>query len=227
MILITGASKGIGKFLLKKFVNKNEKVFGTYNTTIPEDELIHYFMKVDITKIYEIKNWFEKIENLDTKIVLINCAGINYNAFAHKSDIEKWREVIEVNLIATFNVILSVLPKMREQNYGRIINLSSVVPKLGVPGTSAYSAAKAGLWGLTRAIAVENARKNITVNNINLGYFEIGMIEQVPIDMQDVIKSKIPFLKFGNPEDIFKTILFLIDTDYITGTSVDINGGIL
>ncbi len=119
------------------------------------------------------------------------------------------------------------LNKMREQNFGRIINISSIVAQKGVPGTSAYAASKSALWGMTKAIAVENASKGITINNLNLGYFNIGMIEQVSQDVQDTIKKQIPINnEFGNSLNIYNAINFLFNSPYITGTSIDINGGL-
>jgi acetoacetyl-CoA reductase/3-oxoacyl-[acyl-carrier protein] reductase len=119
------------------------------------------------------------------------------------------------------------LNKMREQNFGRIINISSIVAQKGVPGTSAYAASKSALWGMTKAIAVENASKGITINNLNLGYFDIGMIEQVSQDVQDSIKKQIPVNnEFGNSMNIYNAIKFLFNSPYITGTSIDINGGL-
>ena len=226
MILITGASRGIGKFLLEKFSELNETVYGTYNSTLPEFKKVEFFTKVDISNYSDVSNWIEKIKNKMTKIVLINCAGNNYNSFAHKADIDKWSQVINVNLIGTFNVIRAVLPIMRKEGYGRIINFSSIAAQIGILGTSAYAASKAGLWGLTKSIAVENASKGITINNLNLGYFDIGMIKEVPEKFQAIIKEKIPTGNFGNPENIFNSVKFLIETDYINGTSIDINGGL-
>ena len=226
MIIITGASRGIGKFLFERFCKEGEIVYGTYNSTFPDTEKIEYFTKVDISCIPSIKKWVNKIKDKITRVILINCAGTNYSSFAHKSDIKKWIEVINVNLIGTFNVIHAFLPYMREENYGRIINLSSVVAQIGVPGTSAYAASKAGLCGLTKSIAVENAKKGITINTLNLGYFNIGMINDVPKDFQKAIKEKIPSGNFGDPENIFKAVKFLIEADYVNGTSIDINGGL-
>lgn len=226
MIIITGASRGIGKFLFERFYKEGEIVYGTYNSTFPDIEKEEYFTKVDISCISSVKKWIDKIKNKITRIILINCAGTNYSSFAHKSDIKKWVKVINVNLIGTFNVIHAFLPYMREENYGRIINFSSVVAQISVPGTSAYAASKAGLWGLTKSVAVENAKKGITINNLNLGYFNIGMINDVPKEFQKAIKERIPFENFGDPENIFKAVKFLIEVDYITGTSIDLNGGL-
>ena len=226
MVIITGASRGIGKYLFDKFFESNEMVYGTYNSTYPETDKIEFFTKVDISDYSDVSKWIEDIRSKITKLTLINCAGNNYNSFGHKANIDNWKQVINVNLIGTFNVIREVLPVMREEGYGRIINFSSIVAQMGIPGTSAYAASKAGLWGITKSIAVENAAKGITINNLNLGYFDIGMIKDVPEKFQAIIKEKIPTGNFGNPKNIFNAVKFLIETDYINGTSIDINGAI-
>jgi NAD(P)-dependent dehydrogenase (short-subunit alcohol dehydrogenase family) len=224
MFIITGASGGIGSYLRKEFLSKKEEVIGLYNNTTPIQ--LDSMYKVDISDAIEVKTFVENTKDKLNQIILINCAGSNYDAFAHKADPTKWARLISINLIGTFNIINALLPIMRQQGYGRIINMSSIVAQKAIAGTSAYAASKAGLWGMTKAIAVENASKNITINNINLGYFDIGMIHAVPEPMQQSIKESIPFKKFGDPSDIFKTVKYLIDCDYITGTSVDVNGGL-
>lgn len=226
MILITGASKGIGKYLMEKLQMSGHKVFGTYNTTLPGKNDSLLLTKVDITNYSEVKTWVDQQTFENERITLINCAGTNYNSFAHKADLVKWKRVIEVNLIGSFNAINAVLPKMREQSFGRIINLSSIVAQKGIPGTSAYAASKSALWGLTKSIAIENAKKGITINNLNLGYFNIGMIKDVPEDFLTIIKNEIPIGELGNPENIINAVEFLMDSDYITGSSIDINAGL-
>lgn len=227
MYIITGASRGIGKFLMEKYHAEGQLVIGTYNRTQP-GEVNHQLMhKVDITKIDEVKAWIEKIKPMLNQIVLLNCAGNNYNAFAHKVNHAQWSEVIQTNLIGSFNVISMLLPIMREQNWGRIINFSSVVAQMGVPGTSAYAASKSGMWGLTKAIAAENAKKGITINSLNLGYFDIGMITEVPAEFQQVIKAKIPTNNFGNPENIANAVQFIVKSDYLNGTAIDISAGLV
>jgi NAD(P)-dependent dehydrogenase (short-subunit alcohol dehydrogenase family) len=116
---------------------------------------------------------------------------------------------------------------MREQQFGRIINLSSIVAKTGVIGTSAYAASKAGLNGMIKSIALENAQRSITINNINLGYFKVGMINTVPKEMQEKIKSKIACNEFGDPEHLLKTIQYIRETSYLTGAYIDLNGGLV
>lgn len=226
MILITGASRGIGKFLFDEFVKTGEEVFGTYFSDNKELENNKSYFRLDVSDYEQAEKTINSLGKNLQKIVLINCAGNNYSCFAHKSSPQKWNEVISTNLIGTFNMIRAVLPVMREQKYGRIINFSSIVAETGIPGTSAYAASKAGLWGMTRSIAVENASKGITVNNLNLGYFDIGMIAEVTEEYQKIVKSKIPTGNFGDPKNIFNAVKFIIESDYINGTSVDINGGI-
>jgi NAD(P)-dependent dehydrogenase (short-subunit alcohol dehydrogenase family) len=226
MIIITGASRGIGQYLREEFKLAGEKVFGTYHKTTLLNDGMEGMERVDISDYSDVQRWVSSIEENLTHITLINCAGINHTALAHKVDIVDWAKVINTNLIGTFNVIRQILPIMKEQNFGRIINLSSVVAQTFVPGTSAYSASKAGLWGLSRSVAIENASNGITINNLNLGYYNIGMIKQVPEQFQSKIKRKIPIGKFGNPKEIFNAINLLIESEYINGTSIDMNGGI-
>lgn len=226
MYLITGASRGIGKFLLEEFSSRGDLVYGTYNNTPPESHKEKYF-KVDVTNQEDLINLFNSIKPELNNIVILNCAGNNYNAFAHKADLKKWNDVIMTNLIGTFNVIHTFLNTMREQNYGRIINFSSIVAQTGIPGTSAYAASKSGLWGMAKSIAVENAKKNITINSLNLGYFGIGMISDVPEEYLNVVKSKIPSGKLGNPKDILNSIDFIVNSEYLNGASLDINGAIV
>lgn len=226
-IVITGSSKGIGKYLYDRYSQKGIQVFGTFNTTShPNTDNNRH--KVDISAYAEVVEWIDKIKAELTEIVLINCAGINYNSYAHRADIEQWNRVIDVNIKGTFNVIRAILPIMREQNYGRIINFSSVVAKLPTPGISAYSTSKSALIGMTKTLAVENASKGITVNAINQGYANLGMgINNVPKEYQQKMKATIPSARFCEPEEIFNTVEYLINTSYVNGASIDINGGII
>ena len=226
-ILITGASRGIGLFLMRKFLEERHEVFGTFNHTNPSVEFEKYLSQVDISEHEQVVNWVISSINAEDEIIVLNCAGNNYNAVAHKSNIQKWKKVIDVNLVGTFNVINAVLPYMREKGYGRIINFSSIVAQKGIPGTSAYAASKSALWGMTKSIAAENARKGITINTLNLGYFDIGMITEVPEEILNRIKKTIPSQNLGNPENIYNAVRFLIDSDYLNGTSIDINGGLI
>lgn len=224
MIVIIGASKGIGKFLFDKYSLRNETVIGTFNSTPVE---LKNFYKVDTTDFKSVSAWIEIIKPELENITLINCAGITYNSFAHKSDMEKWNEVIDVNLIGTFNCIRTILPIMRSQKYGRIINFSSVIAARGTIGVSSYAASKSALWGMSKSLAQENGALNITINNINMGYSKLGMIAQVPIENLESLIKQIPAGKLCEPEDIFLTVNYLKECSYINGASIDLNGGLI
>lgn len=229
MILITGASKGIGRYLFTKFKNDGLAVIGTYNSTfVGLDEDSQAFYKVDVSDNKAVEQMIASIKDSLLQIVLLNCAGISYNAFAHKADVEIWSKVVDVNLKGSFHMIHALLPIMREQGFGRIVNFSSVVASLPTPGISAYAASKAGLIGLTKSLAAENASKGVTINAINLGYVNLGMgINDVPPAYQEKMKAQIPSGRFCEPEEIYNTVKYLIQTEYINGSAIDINGGLI
>jgi acetoacetyl-CoA reductase/3-oxoacyl-[acyl-carrier protein] reductase len=226
MILLIGASGGIGQYLAKNYMEQEVEVYGTYNSNAEGICESERFTKVDITKFSEVESWVESISSKLENITLINCVGINYNCFGHKAEPEAWKNVLDVNLVGTFNVIRAVLPLMRKQKFGRIINLSSIVAQIGVHGTSAYAASKSGLWGMTKALVKENAGLGITINNLNLGYFNAGMIDSVPKDVLSEMIDKIPMKRLGEPAEIFKITQMLIEVGYINGADIDVNGGI-
>lgn len=225
MIIITGITGGIGKFLFDKLSQAGEEIIGTYHLTKPEGKAYEKTVALDITDFSAVEKFISGINAKN--ITLVNCAGVSANAFAHKADVAEWTNVINVNLNGSFNLIRAVLPMMREQNFGRIINLSSIVSETGVMGTSAYAASKAGLNGMIKSIALENGQKGITINNINLGYFKVGMINTVPKEIQEKIKTKIAANDFGDPENIFSTIQYIRATPYINGSCIDLNGGLV
>lgn len=227
MIIITGITGGIGNFLFNKFSQSGEQLIGTYHLNKPEGKQYDNCVQLDITNYSQVEQFISSIRSTAKEITLINCAGISANAFAHKSDIDEWTNVINVNLTGTFHLIRATLPLMREQQFGRIINLSSIVSQTGVMGTSAYAASKAGINGMIKSIALENAQKGITINNINLGYFKVGMIDTVPKEIQDIIKSKIASNEFGEPENIHSTIQYIRNTSYLNGACLDLNGGLV
>lgn len=227
MIIITGASGGVGKYLLESYLEKGEKVVGTYHSRKPDDALIDHYAQVDVTRFKEVETWINGFSQRGN-LTLINCSGITYNAFTHKSDVEQWASVIETNLIGTYHVIRAVLPLMRQEKFGRIINFSSVVAKKPTPGISAYTASKSALWGMSKSIAVENGALGITCNCINLGYADLGMgVEKVPPEFQKIIKGQIPSGKFCSGEDIFKSVEYLRATEYINGSDIDLSGGLI
>lgn len=218
--IITGASRGIGKELLKHY-KQNFEVLGISRTKVSDDNLV-----IDISKKFEVDPLIEVVQDFD-ELVLVNCAGLNYNSFLHKSDEEKWVKVIETNLIGLYRIVRVLTPLMREKKWGRIINLSSVTAQVPTPGVSAYVASKSALWGLARTFSAENASLNVSMNNINLGYTNMGMINEVPQKYLDAIIASIPKGELGDAESIIKTIDYIIDNQFIHGASVNLNGGLV
>jgi NAD(P)-dependent dehydrogenase (short-subunit alcohol dehydrogenase family) len=228
MYLITGASKGMGRYILEKLIEStDEKIIALYNSTPPDmaHEQVEWHC-VDLKNFESINNFVQNISGSLSAIKFINCAGINYIALTHKHPEDEWDNLIQVNLTSAFYFCKLLIPFMRQQQYGRIVFISSVVPQIGVAGTAAYSASKSGLWGLMKTIVQENASKNITCNTLNLGYFNVGMISQVPEKILEEIKTRIPAKHLGNPDDVVHALTFLVNTDYVNGSSININGGL-
>lgn len=226
MIIISGASRGIGKYLLEKYIAEGQSVIGIYNKTKPSKHSDRY-VQIDVTDEQQVSGFVSQHKEQLKDIRFIHCAGVNLNGFTHKLSLDDWRFVMQGNLDSAFLMSKHLLPLMREQNYGRLVFVASVVPQLGVPGTSAYSGSKAGLWGLMKVISKENALKGITANCLNLGYYNIGMISEVPEDMMKVVLNTIPMKKLGDPINIYNAMQFLFESDYITGTEININGGLV
>jgi NAD(P)-dependent dehydrogenase (short-subunit alcohol dehydrogenase family) len=225
MIIISGASRGIGAYLMNEFSDASSRIVGLYNNTKPES-IEGEFYKSDIRDYDGLSRTLLPLLLNEEDLVLINCAGITYSSFTHKSDPAAWKGVIETNLIGTYNAIRCVLPKMRENNYGRIINFSSVVAEVGTPGVSAYAATKSALWGMSKSIAIENASKGITINSINMGYSELGMIKEVPSNYLDKMIDQIPLKRLCTSEEIVDLVKYLIGADYMTGEVIRLNGGL-
>jgi len=228
MKIITGVSGSIGKLLFEHYNNSDEPIVGTFNRNNPlfSSNSGSRVFQVDISDYEQVSEFIAEIEDELKNICLINCASIVYDSFAHKADPDSWKHVIDVNLTGTFNMIRALLPYMRDQEYGRIINFSSVVAQTGAIGTSAYAASKAALWGLTKSLTIENANKNILINSINLGYMESGMTDRIPKELKTSILEKIPLKSFGPINEVILAAEYLINTDYIAGTTIDVNGGL-
>ena len=225
MIIVTGAGSGIGEYLFTIYNQKEESVFGTCHRSRPMHPRI---TRLDIDSMEEVQLWANSIIlNNSTEITLLNCAGVSNSVFLHKSDPEEWKRIINTNVVGTYNVIRSFLPHMRAQGFGRIINFSSVVAEIGVMGTSAYATSKSALWGLTRALAVENASKKITINCINLGYCNIGMgINEISEEQKKELLDRIPAKRFCTANEIFKTVEYLRCVEYVNGANISLNGAL-
>ncbi len=234
LAIVTGGIRGIGAAISTTLKNAGYDVVANYRT---HTELAHKFSKNtgikaipwDVSNINECHEAVTKIEIEFGKNVsiLINNAGITRDSMLHKMPPQSWHDVIEVNLSSCFNMSSSVITKMRERNFGRIVNLSSINALSGQLGQTNYSASKAGIIGFTKALARESASKNITVNCIAPGYIDTDMMKDVPDEILQSIIAQIPVKRLGKPEEIARAVLFLIsdDSGFITGETMSINGG--
>lgn len=237
-ILITGANGGIGQFISHYLLSQGERNIVCHYRT-ENDHILSLLKKfdldltlhsidADLTNESSIQVMYETISKRCGSVDrLINVAGSSSNAMSWKMSKSDFMTVIENNLLTAFLCSKIFIPDMREKQFGRIINFSSVVGFSGMPGASHYSAAKAGLIGLTKSLSLELANKNITVNALALGYFSTGLIESVPKDLQNEIVKKIPMNRFGNEQDIGAAVKYLLspEAQFITGQVLHLNGG--
>jgi acetoacetyl-CoA reductase/3-oxoacyl-[acyl-carrier protein] reductase len=213
-IVIFGATGGLGSSISKKLLEKNEFNIITLGSK-----------NLDVSDYEKVSNFFNENE-VD---IVINLSGLNFDKFTHKitsNDIQNIEEQINVNIKGNINIVSSCLKKMREKNYGRIILFSSVLAEKPVVSTSIYSGCKGFLDSFVKTVALENASKNITCNTIQLGYFDGGLTYKIPQDFLTNIVNNIPTKRLGTIEELENTILFLINTPYINGINLKINGGI-
>ncbi len=238
-LLLMGASGGVGTAIVSSLAKAGYNLALHYHesakdlkivTSMPEFQNIKVgFYQADITKEEDVIEMITKVAKDFGRIdVLVNNAGTNVSGISWKQDLEDWNKSIAINLTGPFLAIKYVLPFMRKQEFGRVINMSSVVAQMGFPGTSAYAAAKSGLFGMTKSISKEVANTDITVNNIALGYMEAGMLYEMPKDIRNLVKGSIPKQHFGKTEDITQAILYLANekASYITGETINVNGGL-
>ena len=225
--LITGTSKGIGNRLCKHYIEKNHKVISISRSDIDftHKNLLHFTQ--DITH----KTCLQNVKNIINNEKIDNCiinAGIYNNSFFHKMSYEQWFDTINTNLLSIYNILHPVLNNMRNNNNGNIIFMSSVVGKIGLIGGSNYSCSKSAIYGLTKSLALENSQKNILINSISPGYINIGMGDQLNIEYKKKLCEQIPLNKFGEVSDIINLTDYLIEKNkYITGSNININGGII
>lgn len=232
VVLLTGASGGLGTAMAEHLANQGYRLALHYLENIPtmqeSQDVLHF--QADLRKPEEIEAMVDAVRGLFGCLdIVINNAGISRNGMSWKLDFEDWDDSIAVNLTAPFYVCKNAIPYMRENNWGRIINISSVVGQTGFIGTSAYAASKSGLFGLTRTLSKELAKFNITVNNFALGYFDQGMINDVPQDLQQEIIGQIPMNRLGDVQSIFAALDFVLSENagYYTGQTLNINGGMV
>jgi acetoacetyl-CoA reductase/3-oxoacyl-[acyl-carrier protein] reductase len=235
--IVTGASRGIGRAIALELAREGAKVALNYQSSDAKaqevaNEIAKFggtcmLVKANIADPKEARGMVKRVADKFTHLdVLVNNAGITRDKMLTKMTDEEWLEVIQTNLNATFFCTSAVIPIMTAQSYGRIINISSMNGQVGARGQANYSASKGGVFAFTRTAALELSKSGITVNAIAPGYTETDMFAKVPNDIQIQIKAKIPLGRFAQPEEIARAVTFLIaDGDYITGQTINVNGG--
>lgn len=231
--LVTGGTRGIGEAICIKLFKKGYKVIANYGgndikaaefserTGIPT-------AKFNVADFDETAAGIAKIESEHGPIeILVNNAGITRDGTMHRMTFEQWNAVIQTNLSSCFNTCRAVIDGMRAREFGRIINVGSVNGQAGQYGQVNYAAAKSGIHGFTKALALEGAGKGITVNAIAPGYVDTDMVRAVPEEVLLKIIKTIPVGRLGRPEDIANSVAFLVDDEsgFITGSTLSINGG--
>ena len=233
-IILTGATGVIGNSILDKLISAGSTVLAT-GTNEEKLKLIQEkyknvnVLKFDISDHKNIDKFVEDCSSiLSNKIdVLINNAGITQDNLSIKMKEEEWKRVIDINLTSTFLISKNVIRKMIKSKTGKIINITSVVGHSGNIGQANYAASKAGIIAMSKSLALEYGKKNITINSVSPGFILSEMTNKISEDHTELLKSRISLNKFGKPEDVANTVIFLSSNlaDYITGETIHVNGG--
>jgi len=232
-ILITGASGGIGTALVEKFVSLGGNVLGTGTKSEKLDLLKKKYPSIKVKKfdISEHSRIEEFIDNVTLELggldILINNAGTNFDNLSLRMKDEEWKKVIDINLTATFLLSKHAIKTMLKKKFGRIVNITSVVGHTGNLGQSNYAASKAGIIGMSKSLAIEYAKKNITVNCVSPGFIVSDMTMNIAEKVKLYLTSRIPMGKLGSGEDVSNSVVFLSSNlaSYITGETIHVNGG--
>ena len=233
--LVTGASRGIGKSIAERLVDDGFFVVGTSTTDSGVENIegwlgdrgIGLMMRVEDPALVEAS--VQRIsERCGDVSVLINNAGITHDSLLVRMKDDEWSDVIETNLAGTFRLCKSVLRSMIKARWGRIVNVSSVVARMGNPGQTNYAASKAGIEGFTRALAQEVGSRGITVNCVAPGFIDTDMTAALGDPQVDNLAATIPLGRIGSPRDVASAVSFLVSEDagYITGETLHVNGGL-
>ena len=233
-IIVTGASGGIGNSIVEKLSKNGANILATGTKKEKLDELKSKFknlkvLKFDISQSDKIEEFIENATNelggnLDC---IVNNAGITQDNLAIRMNFEEWKKVIDINLSSTFLLSKYSIKKMLKNKKGKVINITSVVGHTGNLGQANYTAAKAGIIAMSKTLAIEYARKNININCISPGFIKTAMTDKIDTKFKDMIISKIPSGRLGEPEDVANVVLFLASdlSNYINGETLHVNGG--
>ncbi len=233
-VIVTGATGGIGNAIIQKLSEHGANILASGTRSEKLDLLKKKFentkvLKFDISQTEKIESFIEDATNelggsLDC---IINNAGITRDNLAIRMSLEEWTNVIDINLTSTFLMSKFAIKKMLKNKKGKIINITSVVGHSGNLGQSNYTASKAGIIAMSKSLAIEYAKKNININCISPGFIKTAMTEKIDDKFKDIIISKIPSARLGEPNDIANAVLFLASSysDYINGETLHVNGG--
>ena len=232
-ILITGATGGIGNEIVKKFISLGGNVLGTGTKTEKLDELkkLHLNIKVKKFDMIEHGRIEEFIDNAHLELggldILVNNSGVNADNLSLRMKEEEWKKVIDVNLTSTFLLSKYEIKKMLKNKFGRIVNITSIVGHTGNLGQANYSASKSGLIGMSKSLAIEYAKKNITINCVSPGFIASNMTMNIAEKVKLYLTSRIPMGRLGSGEDVANCVAFLSSNEasYITGETIHVNGG--
>ena len=231
--LITGASGGIGNELVKKFVSLGGNVLGSGTKSEKLDKIKKQYPNIKVKKfdISEHSRIEEFIDDVSLELggldILVNNAGTNVDNLSLRMKDEEWKKVIDINLTSTFLLSKHAIKKMLKNKFGRVVNITSVVGHTGNLGQSNYSASKAGIIGMSKSLAIEYAKKNITVNCVSPGFIISDMTMNIAEKVKLYLTSRIPMGKLGTGEDVSNCVAFLSSeqASYVTGETIHVNGG--
>jgi len=232
-ILITGASGGIGNALVDKFISLGGSVLGSGTNAEKLDLLKKKYPNIKVKKfdIGDHSRIEEFIENISLELggldIIINNAGANVDNLSLRMKDEEWKKVIDINLTSTFLLTKHSIKRMLKNKFGRVVNITSVVGHTGNLGQSNYSASKAGIIGMSKSLAIEYAKKNITINCVSPGFIVSNMTMNIAEKVKLYLTSRIPMGKLGTGEDVSNCVAFLSSeqASYITGETIHVNGG--
>jgi 3-oxoacyl-[acyl-carrier protein] reductase len=236
-VIVTGGTRGIGAGITSAFLKEGAYVYAIY---AKNDEAAQSFknelkevgeklklVKLDVSNFKDCELFFKNLEN--TKVdILINNSGIRHDQLIAAMDEKTWDDVLGINLKGTFNMTKFAVLNMMKQRYGRIVNISSIGGKLGLPGQANYAASKAGQIALSLSVSKEVGKRNITINNVCPGFIDTDLLKGLPVEQVKMYENQVPLKRFGKVEEVASAVLFLAskEASYITGSTLDVAGGL-